>query len=215
MTLSPHFDHDDAVFDGTEPVTLRRRGEATGLSIVRALRRAVSQRESDPSDGICRAADVRWHLPAHEVADAPTPGATIVDTAGEVWTVLSVERATLGNRFACACRNLAIAGGLDEFVTLQRAAWSLDPHGAPLPAWTSAGPPLRARVQPIDATVADRHDQPAMQKRFSVFLAETIPLDTNCRLIHDGVAYRITNYERPQRIDELFVVEVEPEPPTA
>ena len=208
MTLSLDC-NDNAVFDGAEAVTLRPRGETIGATIPRALRRRIEQQEAEPSDGTCLATDVRWHLPAGEVADEPLPGATIVDSQGEIWTMLSVERQTLGSRYVCTCRNLAIAGGLNEYITLERAVWSLDAHGAPLATWTQAGPPLRARLHPLDAESTTQHDQTTLRRRFRIYVTETIPLDASTRLVHDGARYRIISYERPARIDALFAVEGE------
>ncbi len=211
MPLPLDFSDDPAVFDETEAVTLRARGKVTGAIIVGALRRADKRQEAEPSEGTCLASDLRWHIPTSQVDDEPLPGATIVDSHGEIWTVLSVERQTLGTRYVCQSRNLAIAGGLNEYVTLERATWSLDVHGAPLATWHVAGPALRARLQPLDARSTTQHDQPSLRRRYRIYLAQSITLDASTRLVHDDIRYHITNYDRPERIDALFVVEAEEE----
>ncbi|MGE3406809.1 MAG: hypothetical protein AB7I37_08350 [Pirellulales bacterium] len=200
---------DQSVFDGTETVTLRARGEVAGPLVAGALRRQAVRQEAQPGDGTCLSADVRWHLPAGGLPDEPLPGATIVDSQGEVWTVLAAELQTLGSRYVCTCRNLAIAGGLNEYVTLQTAVWTLEQHGAPLAAWSHAGPPLRARLQLQTAEPQSPHGQPGLSRRYRIYLAETIPLTASSRFLHNGIPYRITGHHQPERIDALFVVEAE------
>jgi head-tail adaptor len=197
---------DLAYFDGLEPITLLAPGTADAIAVGQALRRRPSRRELEASGGKYLADDIRWHLPAAEVAEAPLPGARIVDANHESWTVLAVDRETLGSRWACWSRNLAIAGGLDEVIALQQAAWTKDSHGAPLAVWSTYRTGVRARVQPVEADVRQERDQLLTHRRYRVFVAEPLTLDDNFRLLRDGRLYHIVGYDRPQRIDELLVL---------
>jgi SPP1 family predicted phage head-tail adaptor len=202
---------DLARIDRLETVTLFAPDADTGVTVAGALRRRPTRREQEASDGRYLADDVRWHLPAASLSTPPLPGARIIDAAGERWTVLEVERAALGTRYACLCRNLAISGGLDQTVTLQRATWTKDAAGAPVATWRDVRVGLRARLQPIDGAAEVARDQPTTKRRYRVYLEERLSIDQDCRIIHDGRAYRVTGYEMPERIDRLLVVLVEAE----
>ena len=97
--MTPIFDPTSdlaGVADGTEPVTLLRRGSTSGGSgerIVHALRRAITTgeaaiivqgdvRKTVASGGQCTDADLVWHLPAAELAQPPQLGDVIVDGHG-------------------------------------------------------------------------------------------------------------------------------------
>lgn len=196
-------------FDGLEAVTLLPAGIGTEVAIGKALRRRPSRRELEASGGKYLAEDVRWHLPAAALSSPPLPGARIVDAAGEHWTVLAVDREALGSRWACWSRNLAVAGGLEEVVAIETAVWSKDEHGAPLAAWSVYRTAVRARVQPVESAEQSADDQRRTPRRYRAFVAEPLPLDADLRIVRDGRAYRVLGYRRPERIDELLVLDVE------
>jgi head-tail adaptor len=214
MPLDLHISDDLARIDGLEAITLFApdADADSGLAVPRALRRRPTRRELEASDGRYLADDVRWHLPAVDVPTPPLPGARIVDAAGESWTVLEVERAALDTRWACWSRNLAIVGGLDQRVTLQRALWTKDTDGAPLATWRDVRVGLRARLQPIDGQTELDRDRPITRRRYRVTLEQAVAVDQDCRILHEGHAYRVTGHEMPERIDRLMVVLVEVEP---
>ena len=101
---------DLAITDGTEAVTLLRRGSTPGGPgeiISHALRRAITAAEATintssdvhknvPSDGQHTAASVVWHLPVAELPIAPQLGDVLLDGGGQRWTILEVKQATLG-----------------------------------------------------------------------------------------------------------------------
>ena len=96
---------------------------------------------------------------------------------------------------------------------MQQAAWTKDPHGAPLAVWSTYRTGVRARVQPVEADVRQERDQHLTHRRYRVFVAEPLVLGDNFRLLRDGRLYHIVGYDRPQRIDELLIlhcIEYEP-----
>jgi SPP1 family predicted phage head-tail adaptor len=120
--------------------------------------------------------------------------------------VLEVQPAAFAKRWTCHARNLAIAGGLDERITLQRATWTKDRHGAAVATWSDYRIGLRARLQPLEGAMGLEHERPATRVRYRVYLAEPVTVDEDHRIIRNGTVYTIVGYERPERIDELFVI---------
>jgi head-tail adaptor len=197
--------------DGRQAVTLWPPDGGAAVAVAGAVRRGLARREREASQGKYLAADCRWHLPADQVPAPPAPGTRIADSAGETWTVLEVQPAALGSRWVCHARNLAIAGGLTQRITLQRAAWTKDAHGAAVAAWSDHLVGLRARLQPEGATIGEAADRPATRGRCRIYLAEPVAVDEGFRVLHGDDVYTIVAYERPERIDELPVLLVESE----
>jgi head-tail adaptor len=205
LNLATDADH----FDGLTPVTVRSSDQSAINTVSGALRRAVTQREAAAADGKYTESDVKWHLPAVQIATPPEPGATITDTAGNVWTVLAVERQSLDNRWRCWTRDLAVAAGLDQLITVEKAVWNKSPSGAPVAAWAPLRTSLRARIQPREGRIDVEHDRRLVRITHEVYLAEPIPLDANFRIVHEEVVYNVVSYQEPERIDRLPVVQVE------
>ena len=196
------------VVDGLEPVTLLRPGGAA-TSVGGALRAAVSTAEARASEGKVTAGDVVWHLPAAELASPPVPGDVIVDAAGGRWTVLAVRRATAQSRWRCACRNLAIAGGLDQHVDIEQATYAKGEHGAEQAAWRPWRTGVAARIQPIQATASDEHQRHVTTAEFVVYLGEPLAVDHTHRIKSpDGTVYRVVGSRRAERIDALMEIDV-------
>jgi hypothetical protein len=205
------------VADGTETVTLLRRGSTpgdAGTTIAQALRRAITAgeaanvnsgdvRKQTPSGGKQLTADVVWHLPTAELPDAPRLGDIILDGEGCRWTVLTVKRTTLGARWRCETRNVAIAAGLDATISVQKNAGTIAE-----PDWRTSKTGVRARIQQerttIDAAV------PSTTTSYRIFIEENIDVDHTCRIRSpDGTIYTITGSAGADRIGELQVIEAE------
>ena len=206
--------------DGTETVTLLRRGRTpgdAGTVIAHALRRAITAgeaaivntgdvRKQVPSGGQQLADDLVWHLPVAELPDAPRLGDVILDGDGRRWTILTVKRATLGARWRCETRNLAIAVGLDDTISVQKNVGRLvlaelanveDGHAGKNPAAEDnhqLRPPRRPRPPRSIASSSRR----------------TSTLDHTCRIRGpDGTIYTITGTIGAEQIGELQVIEAE------
>jgi hypothetical protein len=209
------------VADGTEAVTLLRRGRMpgdAGTPIAHALRRAITAgeaamintgdvRKQVPSGGRQLADDLVWHLPAAELPEAPRLGDVILDGDGRRWTILAVKRATLGSRWRCETRDVAIAAGLDDAISVQKNVGT-----AASPVWQTWKTGIRARIQPLKMTVDPGDDvtEPSTVSRYRVFLEENLDLDHTCRIRGvDGSVYTILSSTGAEQIGQLQVVEVE------
>jgi hypothetical protein len=146
LNLDPSGDFPQAA-DATEAVTLRRRGTSPGSPgtvVPHALRRAVTTREAAQSHGRYTASDVTWHLPTGELPESPRLGDVIADGEGRRWTVLEVQLATLGTRWRCTARDLAIVYALDDTVTVLKASYAKGEGGAAEATWR----PWKTGVRP-------------------------------------------------------------------
>lgn len=211
-TLDLSADFADIV-DNLQAVTLLRRESDESVAIASALRRAVTTDEAAESDGRYTSADVRWHLPVEELATRPGLGDAIVDSTGIRWTVLDVQEATLGSRWACTCRDVAIAFNLDSTITIEEATFTKGDEGASEPTWRIWRTGVRARIQPDRAEPLTQNETRVMQRRFLVYCDATLDLDHNYRLKgRDGKIYKVTAVYNAERIGEATTIEAEVTP---
>ena len=161
MDFDPSADF-SRVADNTEAVTLLRRGATpgdAGTMIQHVLRRAVQlgefaaknrdeSRRYINSDGQCVAADVDWHLPAAELQAPPSIGDAILDGDGLRWTILELDLIMLRTRWKCSARELSIAYGLDDTVTVLKAEYAKSDAGAAEPAWQTWRTGVRRESSP-------------------------------------------------------------------
>ncbi len=204
---------DDLTFvDGIESVTYVPAGGGSPVVVERALRRRVSHSEAAPSDGVYTAHDVKWFLSTTDLTERPTPGATIADVAGDVWTVLEVSRDALNAAWRCRARDLALAENLEHRVAIMRALWQASAAGAPTAIWIVELSDVPARIQPIDGEVTTEHDQRIVRATHRVYLGQSLSLDANHRIVHDATVYHVLATKMPDRLDQLPVVHVEQSP---
>lgn len=212
VTFDPSTDF-ETVADGLETVTLLRRGSSNSVAITHALQRALRIAEIVASDGKYRAGDVRWHVPAVEITVDPRLGDSLVDTAGNRYVILDKEYATLEVRWRLVCRNLAIAYGLDDTVSVLRATWSKGDGGAAEPAWNTWKTGIRARIQPLRIDPQMAHESRFSAKQFEIYLGEDVLLDHSHRIQDSkGVIYKVIKSEGQERIGELQAVLTEVTP---
>jgi hypothetical protein len=207
------------VADGTQTVTLLRRGRTPGdpgTVVTHALSRAITAgeaamvatgdvRKQVPSGGQQQADDLVWHLPVVELPDAPQLGDVILDGDGRRWTILAVKLATLGTRWRCETRDVGIKVGLDDAISVQKNAGS-----SASPLWRTWKTGIRARIQPLETTIDSTTETPSTTARYRIFVAENIDVDHTCRIRGaDGTIYTILSSTGADRIGELQVIEVE------
>ena len=221
--MSTDFDPSDDltdVADGLETVTLLRRGSTTGTAgtvISHALRRAMSAAEAAmvtrgdvrkknvPSSGQHTAAAVVWHLPVAELTAAPRLGDVILDGQGQRWTILIVKHTTLGARWRCETRDVAVAFGLDDTISVLKPL-----SGTSGPPWRTWRTGVRARIQPIETKIATSGETTTTTNRYRIFVEENLDVDhTYCIRGADGTHYSITGAIGAERIGELQVIEVQ------
>jgi hypothetical protein len=221
---------DLAITDGTEAVTLLRRGSTPGGPgeiISHALRRAITAAEATintssdvhknvPSDGQHTAASVVWHLPVAELPIAPQLGDVLLDGGGQRWTILEVKQATLGARWRCESKNVAVAFGLDDTISVLKAVGTAGDAGSGQTVWRTWRTGVRARIQPIQTTITNIAGTAATTASYRIFVEENLELDHTCCIRGpDGTLYTITRSVGAERIGELQVIEVQRTDPAA
>jgi len=211
------------IVDGTESVTLLRRGSTPGSGTVipHALRRAAdtdeagirnryNTRKRPPSDGRYTAGDCHWHLPTEELTDAPRLGDVILDGDGQRWTVLEVKAATLQSRWQCKSCNLAIAHGLDDTISILEATYAKGDAGAAEPSWRTWKTGIRARIQKAETKIVVENETRRTTQRVQIFVEEDLELDhTHAVQGPDGTIYRIRATLGAERIGELQTIDAE------
>jgi hypothetical protein len=195
------------VVDGLEPIVLRSRDGRQFVAIAQAKRSAISVAEADGSGGLCRRRDVRWHFPVSGLEFPPELGGGIEDNSGESWTILEISLAVGGSRWKCRARNLVIAEGLDERVTVQISDRSrAGQAGDRKPVWSDLLVGVPARIQPLSwepRLIADQRRAAAMYNVYFAREWEVSPA-RNYRIVDaGGTVYRIDKIERAERIDVL------------
>ena len=218
VTFDPSTDFED-VTDGLEAVTINRRGSSDNVSVTNALQRALGTREIEASDGKYLRGDVVWHIPAVEVVNGdgdtiePAPGDLIVDAASDRWTILEKRLDTLEHRWRLVTRNPRIAYGLDDTIDIRRLTYAKGVSGADEPTphtWLSG---VRARIQPGASNFEIEHAAKRRVKQVDIFIAEDLDLHTRHQVRgKDGTTYKITSYDKAERIGELSVIHAEVTP---
>ena len=201
--------------DGLETATLRRRSTpgALGTVITHALRRSVTTREAAASGGRYTASDVTWHLPVAELAEAPRLGDVLCDAAGRHWTVLDVAQTTLGSRWQCTSRSLAVVYGLDDTITILQATYLKSSDGAMEPTWRPWKTGVRARIQPVSTRTDPRQQSRQTSSRHQIFVEESLSLNHTHRILGpEGTVYKVLGATAAQRIGELQTIDAEVTP---
>lgn len=201
-----------AVVDGTESVTMRRT-DASETIVANVLRRAATTREAEPTEGQVQQADAVFHLPIANLATPPAPGEAIIDSDAVVWTVLAVARHVITGRWRCTARNVVIAAGLDNRVTIQIAQFTAGSHGSAEPIWVDWKVNLPARIQPLATTPGNPQQRLAPEQTHVVYVVEELALADLARVVDaDGKIYRVERFERAERIGQparLLVRQIE------
>lgn len=197
------------VVDNLTQVTLVRRDGSPVVEVPHALRRVVKTREAQRSAGHYMVNDAVWHLSRAELSEPPCLGDRILDVAGRAWTILEVQSVSQGTRWRCATRNLVIACGLDQTIEIEQATYTKTSSGEMELVWQTWRTGLAARIQPRMAKVNQQQGRLATTRRFTVFLAEDVPVSHAHRIRGPhGAVYRILASRRAERIDALMEIDV-------
>ena len=208
------------VADGLETVTLLRRGSTIGTAgtvIPHALPRAMSAAEAAmvtrgdvhkknvPSGGKHTCDAVVWHLPVAELPLEPRLGDVILDAQNHRWTVLEVKHTTLAARWRCETKDVAVAFGLDDTISVLKPV-----SGTSGPPWRTWRTGIRARVQPIETKITSTDTESTTTMRYRIFVEENLDMDHTCFIRGaSGTIYSITATIGADRIGELQVIEVQ------
>ena len=208
MTLATAIANDYTLFDGNEAITLQKPGTTTTTAVSAALRRAGTTREAAASQGKYTTADVGWHLPQSLVTTQPALGDKVLDSAAVYWTILDVTKATLGTRWKCVTRDVAVANRLDCWVAIERGVTVKGRGGAVEQQWEECQAGVRARIQPLAATeeVENRtRIQRATHTVFCDLAISAVPDGSRYRVRDEGGAYYTVLAKRmPEQIGSLL-----------
>jgi hypothetical protein len=212
------------VVDGAEAVTLLRRGSdpgGAGTPVAHALRSAAitsevafyshsDVRKQMAAGGHCTSADVVWHLPVVELPLAPQLGDTILDGDDQRWTILDVKRAVRGTRWRCAARNLVVAHGLDDTISVLKAAYVKGSCGAAEAVWQTWKTGVRARIQPEELAIQTDAQSRRTVQQYRIILADDLAIDQSHLILGpDGTTYRVVSSLGAERIGEMQIIEAE------
>lgn len=209
LDLSGHY----AYFHGTEAITHTSTRDTGNLTdaVANALRRQVTSKEAAASNGVYTTSDLAWSLPVSQAAYTPKPGDKITDAAAVVWTVLQVDKATLGTRWRCLSRDMVLANDLRDAVVIFAPDNSQDNAKSRTTTFVQLTAELAARVQPVaGAPVVDLGKRMTVTS-WNVWLAEDVENVTHeCQVRdQDGNVYQITGWQNKARIDDLMLITCE------
>ena len=127
--------------------------------------------------------------------------------------MLEVQCTTLGTRWRCLSRSLAVVYGLDDAVTILKATYAKGAGGAAEPTWLTWKTGVRARIQPVESRTGSQHEALQSVTRCQIFIEEEIPLDQTHRIqASDGAIYKVLGVRDAERIGELQVIDAEATP---
>ena len=198
--------------DSIESVSFFQPASEIRTLITAALKRQVTTREAEASNGVSTRSDVHWHLPTSELPDTPQLGATITDSENTIWTVLAVSPTNLDANWRCQSRNLALTENLQQRITIQHANWTQDAAGTPIPIWANKYVDIPARIQPVEQQIEVTNHRRTARLTHKIYLAGQLFVDDNDRILHEGTVYNLLGYQQPDRIDRLFVIDAEQVP---
>lgn len=204
----------ELVADGLAAATLiSRAGVETTLQKV--LQQEIDRREVFPANGLYRMGDAVFHLSTSEYAAEPEIGAQFRTADSALWTILSVIRDTLGDRWECVARNLAVSEALSERVSI----WKMGEiektaTGALRPSmWIQEAADVLARLQETIAERRFEHESSIFPATATCVLIYTGTLDATRQIRQaDGTVWKILDVQKKDRIDMLLEVEVQKTP---
>lgn len=212
MAVSSFSPHGLEVVQDLEDITLLRRG-SDSETVADCKRRALTLQEVTASDGKYTLEDVRWHIQVANLATSPRLGDVIKDGDGQRFTVLDVRLASIGTRWRCITRDLAVVYHLNDTVAILRATYEKGTAGAAEPTWHSYRSGVRARIQPMASDIAVEHEAKRKVTRVEIYVDSDFAIDQNCRVLAmNGTLYKVTGYRAAERIGELPVIEAEETP---
>jgi hypothetical protein len=189
------------------------------VSVALAKRRAPTFKELAPSNGAYTASDLVWIVPVAQAPGLkeqfpPRPRDVIEDDDLVAWTILEVQPlGGLKTFWRFITRNLVLAEGLRDTVTIQRPDITTGDSGEPVYTWPPLGgcllvEDLPARVQPSDSAPQVINGIETAHKRFNVILGQQVEMRVGDRVLvtsgdRVGMYLRWESLTNADRIDEL------------
>lgn len=217
MTLDLSTDY--LVWDGRETVTFTAHQHAsptdTNYTLTDALRRALTFKEMAASGGVYTTQDRRWIIPqamltAAGFAGKPRPADWLTDAQGVRWTVLATDFQVLQSVWLLTTRNLVLAAGLYDLISLWRPANLVDPAGSRGGPFVQVYADVPARIQEQDGEARDERGQRITVRRYTVYLGQRLEVIQEDRMQDAaGNKYEVMSYSRPDLITDLMELHVE------
>jgi hypothetical protein len=101
--LNLNLNNDLASADGCETVTITQAGTLEEQTVDNVLCRPVSLNEIELAGGSFSHGDVKFHVPAAELAFVPAAGDSVLDEESNEWNVLAVDLLALESRYRLWC----------------------------------------------------------------------------------------------------------------
>ncbi len=199
------------VINNPHKVVYRDRKRNRESIIAKALRRAVSSTELDPSEGRLVATDVTWHLPVPTVGiltTMPDLGGTITE-GDEEWTILNAVQETMGTRWRLTCRNLKLVFDLSELFRIERSYTKRGAAAEAIQVFRPVATGVPGRFQPDTGTIETAQDARTLVQTGSLFLGQHYDIDSRSRLVGpDGAHYGVNTVSRLERLGEPLTLTV-------
>ncbi len=205
----PVFD-DQSILDDRQTVEYVSRRDAGNVtaSVSNAVSYGISKREVMASNGRYQSGDVVWTLPRSQVlALGPKVGDAVL-AEGVKYTVIGQDISAFASFVKLTTRNLVIAYGLQQSVTILRPN-----HGLPTPTadrspqFVSSGP-FVAAVQEMGRSPAEFLERRANEVRYTIVLeAQAADLTHECLIVWNGLQLQIESVANVDRLDFLQQVE--------
>ena len=232
MALTLDLSQDYLVWDNLEAITYlvawaSANGAEEARAVTQAMRRAPTWKELAAANGAYTGQDLVWEIPAallnlpqtpQNKRPGPKPGDQVKDANGDTWTVLEAALEAVGSVWRLITRNMVIAWQLRDVVDIEQSAITYDQDGAAVRIWPPTGGSilfqnLAARVQPIEAVIAEARGMRGQEANYQIFVSQQLTgLDVReCRLKWVSGAQThyldLVRYHEAERIDQLPVLD--------
>lgn len=206
--------NDQAYLNNNETVTFASvltAGDTT-CSLTQAIRYPMSLKESQASNGVYRTDDIIWtsDTATFNIASLVPKPRDYITADGNTYTVLEAIKSPIASFYKLITRDLSLANGLTDTITIQTATISIDASGGITKSWAAVHTSIAARVQPEQTTAFEERGIKSSQVRYQVFVAVN-PTVTNSagdwgRIVFGSDTLEIDGLTRSEQIGELAVI---------
>lgn len=199
----------ELIADGQEAVTLIDR-DGNEFSREHSLRREIKRQEVFRSNGYYQQGDSVFNLSTTEQQIEPGLGWIVrTDDFGD-FTILGVQRQTLGDRWRCVARNLDVTYRLENLVEILKKDKVRSASGAFEVQWVATQIEVRARIQAQEARRVVENGRTVYPERALCVLKTQQAIDgSNLIRDHLGRIWKVVQMSNKDRIDVLFELELE------
>lgn len=201
------------VWDNRESITyvVESRSGDTSHSVADCKRRALTFRELATSGGAYTAGDRAWLIPVQRLPSGVTPKIAdrVLDAGGTAWTVLDAGLNTWQTWWRLTTRNIVLAAGLTEDLTLWQPTNGQDDAGVRQPTYTLAATVV-GRVQEVEASAQEQMGKRQTVRRFQAWVGQRVYPSVDWQLRDAaGQVYQIAAWRGADRWDVLQELDLE------